>query len=73
MTFYVIFMSLIMMIGMMIGITTRVEHNMIPINNYLLFAWVAVSIWGLYSTPITELFLFMNMVTIGWIMCPIIS
>lgn len=68
---YVIFMMLIMMIGLMIGITTRVEHNMIPINNYLLFAWVAVSIWGLYSTPITELFLFMNMVTVGWILYPL--
>lgn len=33
------------------------KHNINPINNYLLFTWVAVSILGLYSTTIIEFLL----------------
>lgn len=73
MAFYNIFMAIIMMIGAMLGLILRIEHHNKPFNKYILILWFGVSIYGSIFYYHVELFLYMNMVTMGWMSYPLIT
>ena len=73
MTFYNIFMCIIMMIGAMLGLLLRIEHNHTPFSKFSLTLWLGLSFYGTIFYYDVDMFFFMNMVTLGWNTYPLIS
>ena len=46
MAFYNIFMGMIMIIGAMLGLLLRIEHNHTPFSKFILTLWLGVSLYG---------------------------
>ena len=67
--------SVMMMTGVIMGIIRRMDND-IPVSVRVRIIWVVISIWGIcfaqYAFCI-DLFIFMNMVTIGWLACPLLG
>lgn len=68
--------SVMMMTGVIMGIIRRMDNMNIPVSVRVRIIWVVISIWGIcfaqYAFCI-DLFIFMNMVTIGWLACPLLG
>ena len=73
MAFYNIFMGMIMIIGAMLGLLLRIEHNHTPFSKFILTLWLGVSLYGTVFYYDVDMFFFMNMVTMGWIAYPLIT
>tara|TARA_A100001015_G_scaffold297346_1_gene378745 strand:+ start:1530 stop:1751 length:222 start_codon:yes stop_codon:yes gene_type:complete len=73
MAFYNIFMGMFMIIGAMLGLLLRIEHNYTPFSKFILTLWLGVSVYGTVFYYDVDMFFFMNMVTMGWIAYPLIS
>ena len=66
-------MCMIMMIGAMLGLLLRIEHNHTPFSKFILTLWIGVSVYGTIFHYDVDMFFFMNMVTMGWFAYPLIS
>lgn len=76
--FHELFLFLVMMMtGVIMGIIRRMDNNNnIPVSVRVRVIWVVVSVWGIFFAQhafCIDLFIFMNMVTIGWLTCPLLG
>jgi|MDSW01.1.fsa_nt_gb hypothetical protein len=58
--------SIIMTLGLAIGHGLRCEHTLNPFPKDSREAFVVFSLLGLVITPYLKLFVFLNMITLGW-------
>tara|TARA_B100000900_G_C20522374_1_gene692757 strand:- start:605 stop:862 length:258 start_codon:yes stop_codon:yes gene_type:complete len=76
--FHELFLFLVMMMtGVIMGIIQRVDNNN---NNQVSvrvqIIWVVISVWGIFFAQYAfciDLFIFMNTVTFGWLICPLLG
>lgn len=75
--FHELFLFLMMMItGVIMGIIWRLDNNNIPVSFCVQFIWIVISIWGIFFAQYAfciDLFIFMNTVTFGWLICPFLG
>lgn len=75
--FHELFLFLVMMMtGVIMGIIRRMDNINIPVSVRVRIIWVVVSVWGIFFAQhafCIDLFIFMNMVTIGWLICPLLG
>ena len=75
--FHKLFLFLVMMMtGVIMGIIRRMDNINIPVSVRVRIIWVVVSVWGIFFAQhafCIDLFIFMNMVTIGWLICPLLG
>lgn len=75
--FHELFLFLVMMMtGVIMGIIQRVDNNNNQVSFCVQFIWIVISIWGIFFAQYAfciDLFIFMNTVTFGWLICPFLG
>ena len=74
--FYELILFLVMMTGLIMGIIRRIDNKNIPVSICIQIIWIVASVRGIFFAQhaiCIYLFIFMNMITIGWLICPLLG